>query len=306
MLKIGKKIAELRKKANMTQMELADRLGISYQAVSNWERGNSMPDISKLPELASMFEITIDELLGERVQLVTSAAEGGLDEYMENNEISPEEIRSAAPLLKPVQVKEIFEKKGTNNIEKIAPLLPFLAEDDINRFLEKAGEDGETGAVLQIAPFASEDAIRKVAEKWSREKQSIKALLPFMSEDDVWEFAQQSLAEGAPEAVLDFLPFMAEDEVGKLAIECYEKEGTEAIKPFLPFMAEDEVGKLAIECYEKEGTEAIKPFLPFMAEDEVGRLALEDYKTGGIEKIKPLLPFMTEEDVAKLARMILE
>lgn len=40
-VKIGKRIAELRKKRDMTQFELADRLGISYQAVSNWERGVS-------------------------------------------------------------------------------------------------------------------------------------------------------------------------------------------------------------------------------------------------------------------------
>ena len=46
-VKIGKRIAELRKKRDMTQFEIADRLGISYQAVSNWERGNSMPDIAK-------------------------------------------------------------------------------------------------------------------------------------------------------------------------------------------------------------------------------------------------------------------
>ena len=37
-VKIGKRIAELRKKRDMTQFEIADRLGISYQAVSNWER----------------------------------------------------------------------------------------------------------------------------------------------------------------------------------------------------------------------------------------------------------------------------
>jgi DNA-binding transcriptional regulator YiaG len=48
---IGKKIANMRKEKNITQMELADAMGVSYQAVSNWERGNSMPDISKLPEL---------------------------------------------------------------------------------------------------------------------------------------------------------------------------------------------------------------------------------------------------------------
>lgn len=46
------KISELQKKHNMPQMELADKINISFQAVSNWERRNSIPDIGKLPELA--------------------------------------------------------------------------------------------------------------------------------------------------------------------------------------------------------------------------------------------------------------
>lgn len=65
MERVGRKISELRRERNMTQMELADQMGISFQAVSNWERGNSMPDISKLPELAGLFGVSIDELLGE-------------------------------------------------------------------------------------------------------------------------------------------------------------------------------------------------------------------------------------------------
>lgn len=63
MQKIGKKISSLRKEKGLTQMELADRMNISYQAVSNWERGNTMPDISKLPELAEIFGVSIEELL---------------------------------------------------------------------------------------------------------------------------------------------------------------------------------------------------------------------------------------------------
>mgnify|MGYP002555568186 CR=1 FL=1 len=55
MQQMGIRISNLRKAAQLTQTELADRLGISFQAVSNWERGLSMPDISKLAELASLF-----------------------------------------------------------------------------------------------------------------------------------------------------------------------------------------------------------------------------------------------------------
>ena len=49
MTAVSLRIAALRKQAGITQMELADRLGISYQAVSSWERGKTMPDIGKLP-----------------------------------------------------------------------------------------------------------------------------------------------------------------------------------------------------------------------------------------------------------------
>ena len=49
-MKVARKIREARNARNMTQMALADEMGVSYQAVSNWERGNSMPDISKLEQ----------------------------------------------------------------------------------------------------------------------------------------------------------------------------------------------------------------------------------------------------------------
>ena len=60
---MGQKIAALRKKKNMTQAELADRLGITDKAVSKWERDLSCPDIALLPRLAEVFETTVDELM---------------------------------------------------------------------------------------------------------------------------------------------------------------------------------------------------------------------------------------------------
>ena len=101
---IGRKISELRKQKNMTQMELADKMNISFQAVSNWERGNSMPDISKLPELAEILGVTIDELLGKKSELIENIIDNKTEEYLENNSVSPEEISDVAPILKPEQV----------------------------------------------------------------------------------------------------------------------------------------------------------------------------------------------------------
>ncbi len=61
-MELGKKIRQLRYKSSMTQEQLADRLGLSAQAVSKWENAVAMPDIALLPELAEVFGVSIDEL----------------------------------------------------------------------------------------------------------------------------------------------------------------------------------------------------------------------------------------------------
>ena len=61
-LELGNIIKKLRTEKSVTQDELAEYLGISYQAVSKWENGNTLPDITLLPKLASFFGIKIDEL----------------------------------------------------------------------------------------------------------------------------------------------------------------------------------------------------------------------------------------------------
>lgn len=65
---IGDFLAILRKSKGLTQQEVADRLGVSNKTVSSWETGASCPDISMLPAIAELFEVTCDELLrGERI-----------------------------------------------------------------------------------------------------------------------------------------------------------------------------------------------------------------------------------------------
>ncbi|MBQ9700978.1 MAG: helix-turn-helix transcriptional regulator [Lachnospiraceae bacterium] len=63
-IKIGTNIRRLRKERNLSQEMLAERLGVTFQAVSRWERDEAYPDITMLPVLANFFQITVDELLG--------------------------------------------------------------------------------------------------------------------------------------------------------------------------------------------------------------------------------------------------
>lgn len=63
-LLIGENIKRMRRERDLTQEEMATHLGISFQSISKWERGDGYPDITMLPALANYFGISIDELLG--------------------------------------------------------------------------------------------------------------------------------------------------------------------------------------------------------------------------------------------------
>lgn len=62
----GSKLSELRKRKGYTQEELAEILGVSAQAVSKWENDLSYPDITLLPEIAQLFNVSLDELLNDK------------------------------------------------------------------------------------------------------------------------------------------------------------------------------------------------------------------------------------------------
>ena len=68
-IKIGKFISELRKSKNMTQQQLAEKIGVSFKTVSKWETGRGMPELSTLKPLSDELGITINDLLnGEKIK----------------------------------------------------------------------------------------------------------------------------------------------------------------------------------------------------------------------------------------------
>jgi len=67
-VKIGKFIADKRKEKKLTQQQLAEKLGVSDRAISNWENGKNMPDISLLPIISKELDVTVNDLMsGEKV-----------------------------------------------------------------------------------------------------------------------------------------------------------------------------------------------------------------------------------------------
>lgn len=65
---IGNKIMELRKKKNLSQEELAEKVGVTRQTISKWELGETSPDIKQSKELSKIFNISLDELVGNDIK----------------------------------------------------------------------------------------------------------------------------------------------------------------------------------------------------------------------------------------------
>lgn len=82
-MKIGEVIRKYRKEKNMTQEEMANRLGVTAPAVNKWENGNTMPDILLLAPIARLLDISLDTLLSFRVELTDKEINEMLEEVNE-------------------------------------------------------------------------------------------------------------------------------------------------------------------------------------------------------------------------------
>lgn len=63
-LLLSENIARLRRERSMTQEQLAEALGVSFAAVSKWERGAATPELNLIAEMADLFEVSMDALIG--------------------------------------------------------------------------------------------------------------------------------------------------------------------------------------------------------------------------------------------------
>ncbi len=98
---IGQRIAELRKNKGLTQAELANLIGVSHQAVSQWERSETLPDILMLPKLAEIFNESLSAIMG------MEEPKPAVVENSDNNDVSVISVESEPEIL--------FEAGDVNN-----------------------------------------------------------------------------------------------------------------------------------------------------------------------------------------------
>ena len=87
---LGTMIAELRKQHGMTQLELAEKMGVTDKAVSKWERDLSCPDINSIPELAEILGVSVEDLMQ-----VKKEAEAPVSKVAEIIELAPKAVAMA-------------------------------------------------------------------------------------------------------------------------------------------------------------------------------------------------------------------
>ena len=87
---LGTMIAELRKQRGMTQLDLAEKMGVTDKAVSKWERDLSCPDINSIPNLAEILGVSVEELMQ-----VKKEADAPVSKVAEILEIAPKAVAMA-------------------------------------------------------------------------------------------------------------------------------------------------------------------------------------------------------------------
>lgn len=227
---IGKKIKQARIDQNMTQMNLADAMGVSYQAVSNWERGNSMPDISKLADLCRALHISVNELLGIESTAVTKA--------MAQEELTMEELSEVAPVLPPKVIMEQSKRENKKlSLRRIAYVVPFLDEENLDQLIENS-DLSDLDGLDEIAPFLSKSALDHIITRCieSGNLDNIEELAPFLDKETLNRVVDTIIGRNLNVDMGALYPFLGEETLHILAKRMMENQDLEALKEIAPFV----------------------------------------------------------------------
>jgi transcriptional regulator with XRE-family HTH domain len=98
-IKLADRLVELRKEHKLSQEALAEKLGLSRQSISKWERAEASPDTDNLIALAKVYGITLDQLLGNE-ETTDTTTEASTETVEEKNELSENQLKGKKRLLK--------------------------------------------------------------------------------------------------------------------------------------------------------------------------------------------------------------
>ena len=171
----------------MTQDEVAEKLNLSRQAISKYERGESFPDISVLVKIAELFGIALDELIGYgdptkgESRILQSVASGDADVSVD----SVSDVVNLAPILKPSVLEKLslkLDKQGVD-ISDIVNLAEYLNDESVERLIDGFPLDGVSDELLErIIPLLNNKSKESIFAKildGEMDWRLIETLLPY-------------------------------------------------------------------------------------------------------------------------------
>lgn len=278
MEKLGANIMRHRKAKGLTQMQLANELGISFQAVSNWERGQSAPDISKLSELSAVLDVSIDEILGnprtaEIIKQVESDRVPVLD---------PREAVEVAPILEEKQMDDLVVNIAESmTLSDIIELAPYLSEKALGDMARRLTPDAVNFSELEdLAPYVDEDTITNLALKAVKHGCSLSQLediAPYLSEEGMDALINKVISDPSFSAKLSDLeelaPYASEGCIDRATLELVRRGGSmSALEDVAAYLSSEGANAVARELMKQKNLKALKSIIHYIDDD-----ALDDF-----------------------------
>lgn len=259
---IGKTIADYRKQANMTQSEVADALNVTFQAVSKWERNESLPDITLLPKLAELFHVSIDQLLCGSFQIQDDASMKAAKAVCHEEEIDEDTfnfsgiaslLESMAPLIKPDKLDQIFEKAGKKLKNSTSDLYPFMSEDNFTVLIESLDLNNEEDLkkAVSMMPYLSEKNIDELLDNFDYIHVN-PAFYPFLNEKQLQLILDLLLENEAFEKLTALYPFLEECDIEKACEYMIHEDCLNTISSAYPFISDQYARQLMQYYLEQE------------------------------------------------------
>lgn len=320
----GAYISSLRKAKDWTQQELAEKLHVTHQAVSQWEKGASFPDIGLLPQLARLLGTSVDAVLnGEAVGGAPRVSRGALiEEYARGNarEVARlvaddtdgvEMMLDTAPLARPSQLNEVVNELSglAFTLPQLASLAPFISEDALHGLLGRANlAEVDTELLKSLAPFVGTallDQMARAVPPGALDVSTLCSLAPHLGEDTLSALLV-SLLEGeavlSPEQLEALAPHLDEARLDQLLERLPEDAlPLDTVASLAPHISQAALDRLIGRFSSSAALgEHLRSLAPFLSEAALQRAVLQ--RGGGFtaQDLLSLAPFLDRETLEAL------
>ena len=278
----------MRKERDLTQVELADKVNVSHQAVSKWERGESIPDIGTLVELSRIFDTSVDRILegGEKVRTRI----GGVVEKLSINE--------------PAAAAELINQ-GESNLEGFVAIAPIVKGSLMEKVISEVdGERFSLEHLIGLAPFLEKETISVAAGNMQLEKvtwKQIHSLAAFVEETLLQKLVANSESSPSIKDIISLAPFISSGLEDLLNQTEFDEVIWEHVKKLAPFLSEDGLLGL-IEKAAQEGI-TLQQFLsiaPFLGQNNHIVAARLDVSGADGSDVVKIAPFVKREILGEI------